>query len=108
MGLANVGILVDTTYIRIERKGNVVHAAILFGSKVSIACGKQDCRRSIMLAVTTHFELLLKLVSSITDAFARGLDVVDTDADVSEAFAMVFVAIGDLEVGVALGAVVVR
>jgi hypothetical protein len=57
--------------------------------------------------VTTHLELLLKLVSGIADACTSGLDVVDTDANVPEAFAVVFVAIGNLEVGVALRAVVV-
>lgn len=61
----------------------------------------------MVLVVTTHLELLLKLVSGIANAFTSGLDVVDADADVSEAFAVVFVAIGNLEVRVTLRAVVV-
>jgi hypothetical protein len=76
-------------------------------SQVSTTRESQNCWRSTILATTTHFELLLKLVSSIANAFASGLDVVDTDADVAEAFAMVFVAIGDLEIGIALRSVVV-
>ena len=94
-----------STYVGIKRKGDVVHAAILLESQHRAR--ERDCWWNTMLVVTTHLELLLKLVSGIADAFTSGLDVVDTDANVPEAFAMVFVAIGDFEVGVALRAVVV-
>lgn len=79
------GLLADNlnpVAVRVERKGNVPHAAV--------------------------GELLLELVPGVLDALARGLDVVDADAGVAEAAVRLRVAVVGLEVGVILGAVVVR
>lgn len=82
-GLLN-GLLADDftpVTIGVKNKGNVSHTAV----------GK----------------LLLELVACILNALARCLNVVDTDAGVSEATVRLLVAVGDREVGVVLRAIVV-
>lgn len=67
--------------VRVEREGDVPHAAVL--------------------------KPLLEPVAGVGDALASGLDVVDGDADVAEAAAGIAVAVGDGVGRVGLGAVVV-
>lgn len=68
--------------IRVQCKGNVVHAPIC--------------------------QLLLEFVASVLDTLARSLNVINADASVAEATVGLFVPIVDGVVGVILGAVVVR
>lgn len=53
-------------------------------------------------------ELLLELVAGVLDALARGLDVVDGDADVAEAAVRLLVAVVDGVILVSFSAVVMR
>ncbi len=71
----------DPVAVRVQGEGDAAHAAVA--------------------------QFLLELVAGVFEALAGGLDAVDADADVAEAFARVAVAVGDFEVGVGLGAVVV-
>lgn len=56
---------------------------------------------------STVGELLLELVAGVFDALARGLDVIDGDAEVAETAAGVRISAGGFIVGVVFGAVVV-
>ena len=53
-------------------------------------------------------QFLLELIPSVFEPLAGRLDVVDADANVSEALARIAVAVGNFEGGVVLRAVVVR
>ncbi len=72
----------DPVSVRIERKGDMLHASV--------------------------GELLLELITRILDALACRLDVVDGDTDVSEAAVRLLVAVVDGVGVVGLGAVVMR
>lgn len=52
-------------------------------------------------------QLLLKRVAFIFNPLASGLDVVDADTNVAEAFPRVRIPIGNLEIFVVLGSIVV-
>lgn len=72
----------DPVAVRIQRKGDVLHAAVR--------------------------QPLLEPVAGVLEAAAGGLDAVDADADVAEAAVGLGVAAVDLVVRVVLGPVVVR
>ena len=71
----------DPVAIRVERKCNVMHSSIA--------------------------QFLLKLVASIFDTLTRSLNMVHADADMTEPFSRLRIAIGHLKIVVLFGPMIV-